>query len=146
MANTKPRKPSGISPERIVVNCDSEDAHQMALFCWCALNVGKYPELKWFHAIPNGGFRDPRTAAKLVAAGVKKGVSDCFLPVKRGRFSGLYIELKRPDLKPKTEKAAGGVSPEQREFGFFVQQQDFGFVVAYGWEEAKQFLEQYLNY
>lgn len=135
-----------ITPERIVKNADSESAHQQALFCWVTLNVGKFPELRWFHAIPNGGLRDKITAGKLVAEGVKSGVADTFLPVKRGRFSGLYIELKKPSLKPKTTKATGGVSPEQREFGFFVQQQDFGWVVAYGWEEARDLILAYLDY
>jgi len=74
---------------------ESESSHQIALFAMCALNMKKYPELKWFHAIPNGGFRDKITAGKLKAEGVKSGVSDMFLPVKCDAYSGLYIELKK---------------------------------------------------
>ncbi len=58
-------------------------------------------------AIPNGGFRDPATAGKLKAEGVKPGVSDvmCALPCKQ--WHGLFVEFK---------SMTGGASPEQRDF------------------------------
>ena len=73
----------------------SESSHQIALMANVAYHVGKYPELKWLHAIPNGGLRDKITSGKLKAEGVKPGVSDLFLPVKRGCFSGLYRSEER---------------------------------------------------
>jgi hypothetical protein len=54
----------------------------------------KYPALRMLHAIPNGGHRHKATAARLKAAGVKAGVPDICLPVARGDWHGLYIELK----------------------------------------------------
>lgn len=146
----KPVAPKGPTPESLAKS-GTEEAHQTALFCWAALNVGKYPDLKWFFAIPNGGSRgdDAKTRAirggKLKAAGVRVGVSDTLLPVKRGPYSGLFIELKRPELRPKRE-GKGGASDEQLEFGAFVQQQGFGFIVCYGWQHAAEMVEQYLNY
>ena len=104
-----------MTPEQIAKS-GTEHAHQAALFAWCALNVDKYPELKWFHAIPNGGLRDKITASKLKAEGVKPGVSDTFLPVKRPPYSGLYIEMKKPGWKE---------TKEQKEFGDFVRHQGF---------------------
>lgn len=131
---------------------ESESSHQIALFAWCSQNVKKYPELEWFHAIPNGGSRgdNPQArairGAKLIAEGVRPGVSDTFLPVKRGMYSGLYIEMKKPSVKPKKKTSKGGVSKEQLDFGNFVQLQGFGFVVCYSWEDAVNVLIEYLNY
>jgi hypothetical protein len=53
------------------------------------------PEILLIHAIPNGNWRGQRVAAKLKAEGVRPGVADLFLPVARGGFHGLYMELKR---------------------------------------------------
>jgi hypothetical protein len=133
-----------MNPE-ILAKAGTEHSHQVALFMWCALNVGKFPDLKWFHAIKN----EEKSGSVVVgarskAAGIKSGVSDTLLPVRRGEYSGLYIELKRPSRKPKCN-GKGGVSDEQLEFGKFVQSQGFGFVVCYGWEEAVKVLIQYLE-
>lgn len=133
-----------ITPQQ-VARSGTEFAEQTALFQWCALNVGKYPDLKWYYAIKNeeksgSVIRGNRSRI----SGTKKGVSDTCLPVKRGAYSGLYLELKRLSLKPK-KKGRGGVSDEQLEFGAFVQSQGFGFVVCYGWEEAAKILVQYLE-
>lgn len=110
------------------------------------------PALAWFHAIPNGGSRgdDEKTRAirggALKAEGVRSGVADTFLPVRRGEFSGLYIEMKKPSEKPKREGSKGGVSDEQRSFGEFVKSQGFGFIVCYSWIEAVENLTTYLNW
>ncbi len=110
------------------------------------------PELNWFHAIPNGGSRgdDEKTrtirGGALKAEGVRSGVADTFLPVRRGEYSGLYIEMKKPSEKPKREGSKGGVSDEQRSFGEFVKSQGFGFVVCYSWIEAVENLTAYLNW
>lgn len=126
-----------ITPEQLALN-GSEDGEQLALFCWVALNLNKYPDLKWLHHIPNGGFRNKREAAKLKAMGVKAGVLDLCLPVKRGGYSGLYIELK---------KIKGGVvSKEQKEWLSFLRSQDFGAIVCFGWLEAKKVLVEYLEH
>ena len=55
----------------------------------------QWPELRWLFAVPNGGWRAKRTAAAMKAEGAKPGVPDYLLPVARGGFSGLAIELKR---------------------------------------------------
>jgi hypothetical protein len=110
------------------------------------------PELHWFFAIPNGGSRgdDEKTRAirggALKAEGVRSGVSDTFLAVKRGEYSGLFIEMKKPSEKPVKATSKGGVSDEQRSFGEFVKTQGFGFVVCYSWIEAVENLTAYLNW
>lgn len=57
-------------------------------------------------AIPNGDMRKITVAMRLQAEGVRKGVPDLFLPIPKGGFHGLFIELK---------KAGGCPSPEQWE-------------------------------
>ena len=80
----------------------SEAAHQTALFAWAALQLQRWPELRWLHHIPNGGSRGDTAqgrqirGAQLKAQGVRTGVADLCLPVKRGAYSGLYIEMKKP--------------------------------------------------
>lgn len=125
-----------MTSEQLAVS-GTESGHQRAVFCWAALNVVKYPELKWMHAIPNGGKRDKITGGVMKAEGVKSGVADIFLPVMRRMWSGLYIEMKKKD---------GKISTEQKEFGAFVQSQSFGFVVCYSWTDAVNCIQEYLNH
>ena len=62
-----------------------------------------YPKTLIF-AIPNGGARDARVGAMLKREGVKRGVSDLFLPYAARGYHGYYLEMKRPgalkDVKP----------------------------------------------
>lgn len=140
-----------MTPEQLAKS-GSEAAHQTAVFAWAALNYQRWPELHWLHHIPNGGSRgdDAKSRAirggQLKAQGVRTGVADLSLPVKRGIYSGLYIEMKKPSEKPKREGSKGGVSDEQAEFGAFVKSQGFRWCVCYSWEEAVKVIEQYLNY
>lgn len=72
----------------------------------------------WF-AVPNGGFRHPTTATRLRKEGVKPGVPDTFWPIMRGRFGGLWIEFKRPKMKPSENQAAW--IARLREYGYRVE-------------------------
>lgn len=107
------------------------------------------PELKWMFHIPNGGSRgNGRDAmirgAQLKAQGVKAGVCDIMLPVVRGKWAGLFIEMKKPDQRSVTGKGKGGVKSDQKEFGDFVSNQGYGYTVCYSWEEAARVVEGYL--
>jgi hypothetical protein len=84
-----------------------EADEQAVVFEWAKWMQGQIPELKWMFHIPNGGSRNPREAKNLKRQGVKKGVSDIFLPVPRHGWSGLWIELKVENNK---------LTPEQAEF------------------------------
>lgn len=115
----------------------SENAEQAALFQWAAFNAAKSPELRLLYAIPNGGIRDGRTAAILRKTGVKAGVPDVCLPVKRGTYGALYIEMKR---------AAGGrVSVEQKIWLNALAAAGNRAVVCKGWEQAAQTITDYLQ-
>lgn len=140
-----------MSPEQLAKS-GTESAHQTALFAWAALNTKEHPELVWLHHIPNGGSRGDSAQSRAIrggqlkAQGVRQGVADLCLPVRRGDWSGLYIEMKKPTEKPIKATSKGGVSDEQAAFGAFVKSQGFGWCVCYSWTEAKDVLLSYLNY
>lgn len=118
------------------VRIDNEAGAQEALFSWIGYQLGRYPELKLAYHIPNGGKRDARTAANLKRQGVKAGVPDIHLPVARGGYHGLYIELKVGKNK-QTEK--------QKEWQRELTKQGYLSVVCYGWQEAAEQLVNYLE-
>lgn len=115
----------------------SEDSEQITLMSWARMQNGKYPELRLLFAIPNGGSRNKAEAGKLRAMGVKAGVSDLFLPVPRGGFHGLWIEMKRV--------SGGRASKEQREWLGDMIRQGYAAQICYGWKEASEALKKYLE-
>ena len=115
----------------------TENAEQAALMEWARLSEWKCPELKLLHAIPNGGLRDARTAAILARTGVKSGVPDLCLPVARGGFHGLYIELKR--LK------GGMLSINQKTWLGLLSKEGYKAVMCRGWLEARDTILNYLE-
>ena len=132
-----------MTPEQIA-KAGTEHAHQAALFCWCAANQTRIPKLRLFHAIPNGGLRSKAQAGKLKAEGVKAGVPDCFLPVARLGYYGLYIEMKKPALRP-VRGGKGGVSDEQEIFMRAAIENGYSATVCYDWSEAVSVLCAYLG-
>ncbi len=131
-----------ITPEQLAKS-GTEDGAQAALFCWAATARQTYPELRYMFAIPNGGMRNIIVASKMKATGVKKGVPDICLPVKRGNYSGLFVELKRPESVGKRE---GITSDEQIDFMIFLQSQGFLCIVCVGWEMARDAISAYLAF
>ncbi len=45
-------------------------------------------------AVPNGGYRNAREAARMKAEGVVPGVADVILLIARGKYNALCIEFK----------------------------------------------------
>lgn len=69
--------------------------------------TGKFPELYLVHAIPNGTWSpSKRHAGRLKASGVLASMPDLHLPVMRGPFIGLYVELKAPGKSMRPEQRA----------------------------------------
>lgn len=114
----------------------TEDEEQIWLFSWAKLNSGKWPELELMHHIPNGGMRSKSEAARFKAMGVKRGVSDVFLPVSKGGYHGLYIELKAKDGRPEKE---------QTDWIAAVREQGYYAAVCYGGFEAANLVEAYIK-
>lgn len=85
-----------------------EHQHQAALIKWASYtHLPPAADLEhgsrvvdYLLAIPNGGHRGKITAAILKAEGVKPGVSDLLLPLRRQGFAGLWLEMKAPGKKP----------------------------------------------
>lgn len=114
----------------------TEDEEQAWLFSWAEISTARFPELRLMHHIPNGGKRSKAEAARFKRMGVKAGVPDIFLPVPRGRYHGLYIELKALD---------GRVSAEQTNFLSAVKKQGYFSAVAYGGQAAAEIITRYLK-
>lgn len=115
----------------------TEHQEQVALFEWAAWMARKHPDLLLMHAIPNGGKRDIRTAARLKAEGVKPGVPDIFLPVPKDGKHGLYIELKR--------SRGGTVSKEQEAWIRALSAQEYVCAVCHGHREAIRVITDYMG-
>ena len=113
----------------------SESQEQINLFTWANLQACKIPELKLLFHIPNGGKRNIVTAKRLKAEGVKAGVPDLFLPVPRGGFHGLFIEMKAGKTKT-TKKQDAWITD--------LRQQGYKAVVCYGCEQAMKEIKEYL--
>ena len=102
--------PTAAQLRRLLVPLEKHD--QANLFNWAEYQTFNYPELDLMYAIPNaggytGGFKKNKgRVIQMRKQGVKKGVPDIHLPVARGYWHSLYLELKRGDddkLKPDQE-------------------------------------------
>lgn len=115
----------------------TEMEHQALVISYCKhmANNG-YPKLGLIFHIANGGMRSKSEAAKLKCMGVRKGVSDLFLPVMAGGKGGLWIEMKKPD---------GGTEKEQDEWLEAMQDGGYQACVAKGYQEAINAINSYLG-
>lgn len=135
-----------VTPEQLAAS-GSEDGEQMAVFAWAASMCGQYPQLKWLHAIPNGGSRNIAEATNMVAAGLRKGVLDIFLPYVapwNGKivYHGLYVEMK---VEKRCKEKDGGLTKEQLEFIEYAENAGYCCKVCYNWIEAKDIILKYLE-
>lgn len=116
----------------------TEAQHQANVIKWSQQPSvrSKWPELALLHHIPNGGTRDAIEGRHLKQQGVKPGVPDLHLPVARGLYHSLYIEMK-------TEK--GRTSDAQEWWIEFLIAQGNLVEVCHGWQSAVRVLEWYLS-
>ncbi len=129
----------------------AEHGEQSALFCWVNTSEtrAEFPHLfnaagrsKLFAVNNNAGTGDPIKGARAKMAGVQPGVADCFLPLARHGVNGLFLEMKQRKFKGKKQ---GGLQDVQVDFRAQCHADGFGYAVAYGWEEARDILRQYLS-
>lgn len=107
----------------------SEAAEQVAVVEWCDAN-----RVPVFH-IPNGGKRGKSEAAYLKRQGVRAGVPDLCVPVARGGYHSLYVEMKVGTNKP-TQKQAEWIA--------FLRQQGMCAYVCYGADAAIECIRRYM--
>lgn len=115
----------------------TEDEEQQALFEWAQYRKGRFPELETLYHIPNEGKRSAQTGARLKSMGLCAGVPDICLPVARGGYASLYIELKR--IK------GGKLSENQKEWLQKLNKWGCLAVRCDGWEQAAKVIETYLK-
>jgi hypothetical protein len=122
----------------------SEDSEAQCLIQWA--RVVRYEDRRLSDLlimIPNGAYlgHDPKqraiTMARMKRCGFKSGASDYLLTIARGGYHGLFLELKRRSLSV--------TSTEQTEFQSLVQAMGYAAVIAKGWEEAKDAINEYLG-
>lgn len=105
-----------------------EDDEQAALITWARLD--NWPVRDLLIAIPNGGKRNPREAARLKKAGVMPGVSDLFLAYPCGGRHGLWIEMKA--AKPHNAR----LTTAQADWLEEMQKMGYEVCCCHGWVEA----------
>lgn len=125
----------------------SEHDEQVALFAWAEANEGAHPELANLFAIPNGAkvpyTRDAKGRTfspqrlSLTREGLRAGVPDMFLAIRRGRWAGLFLELKRADHST-------GPSELQLDWLGRLRLAGYSTAVCYGAAEAQQCIMAYL--
>lgn len=116
----------------------NEHQEQTILFQKIAIEAETKPELALLFAIPNAGAGAQRgQAGKMKAEGVKPGVPDVCLPVARGGYHGLFIEMKT--------RLGGFASPDQRKWLAALKAQGYYTTVCHGYDIAFQVLMHYIN-
>ena len=112
-----------------------ESDHQCALFNWAELHEHAYPALKLLRGSMNQVRLTPLQAKKAKAMGMKKGELDITLPVPRGGYTGLSVELKYGNNKP---------TKEQIDYGARLKVEGWYVAYLYDWEEAANLIKRYL--
>ena len=99
--------------------------------------VDKAEHIPLLFAIPNGGFRDTRTAGAMKMEGVRAGVPDLFFAYPSAYHTGLFIEMK---------KVSGGrVSDDQKKMMKLLSGRGYACVVAKGFQQALDYFVEYIE-
>lgn len=107
----------------------SEAAEQVTVIQYCDCK-----RIPVFH-IPNGGSRNTREAAHLKRQGVRPGIPDLCIPVARGAYHSLYIEMKT--LK-------GRATDNQRGWIAELRKQGHCAYVCKGADSAMRLIDEYM--
>lgn len=124
-----PYKPRRAEPEFL---------EQAALFTWARIPsvMAQYPALDLLSCSLNGVKLTKAQAGKAKAAGMLKGEFDVKLPVARGHWIGLIIEMKAGRNKP---------TPEQLWYAQRMSEEGWRATVCWDWEAAKDEIIHYLS-
>lgn len=107
----------------------SEADEQIAVIEYCEL-LG----IPVYH-IPNEGKRSVWAGANLKRQGLRKGVPDLCVPVARGKYHSLYIEMKAD---------GGKIAPSQAEWIGTLRSQGMFAAVCYGAGSAIELVRRYM--
>lgn len=128
----------------------SEHQEQSVFFDWLHFAyLHTNPEVHpLFFAVPNGvhiaGSDKVRAMKmnKLKKEGFTPGVADTEFLSARGGYFGIVMEFKTTDRRNEQD---GGLTEGQAEFLEAARLEGFKSVVAYGADEAQQYVEEYMN-
>ena len=112
------------------VKLSNELQEQMAVVKYCDLQG-----LPIVH-IPNEGKRSVVTGAQLKRAGMRPGFPDLFLPLPRGKYHGLFIEMKYGN---------GKTSSDQEWWLATLSREGYAVCVCYGFDVAVRRIREYLR-
>lgn len=98
-------------------------------------------QVTWYHT-PMEGARNVIVGANLKRMGMKRGVPDICICVARHGFHGLYIEMKRKNLK---NKKGGGLSLDQLSWLSRLRLSGYDADVTYGVDETLNRIKHYLG-
>lgn len=115
----------------------TEHQEQVVLFRWMDCMKAKHPELAGAFAIPNFARISARWGAYMRDEGKKAGVPDIVLPVARGGYHGLFLELKR--------KRGSKTYVEQKAWHLWLTDQGYYVAVCEGAEAAEKVILWYLE-
>ena len=114
-----------------------ESQEQQAIFKWVKYNLSKYPELALLHSSQNGvRFTSPMAAKRAKDEGLLPGLPDIHLPVPKGGYASLYIELKAPK---------GRLQENQKEVLALLSNYGNYSVVCYGAQAAIECIKNYMS-
>lgn len=124
--------------KRVMLDLTKEADCQRAVFLWAGQPAirKRWPELALLHHVKNETREGAAAVAMDKAQGVKKGVPDLCLPVARGKYHGLYIEMKSPK---------GRLSEAQAWWLDALLRQGYAACTCHGYKEAEEVLTWYLN-
>lgn len=108
----------------------SEQEEQIAVIDYCDLRC-----IPIYH-IANEGKRSTRTGATLKRMGMRTGFPDLCIPLARGKYHGLYIEMKVQPNK---------VTEEQKKWLRTLHNNGYATCVCYGFEEAREKIDKYIS-
>lgn len=124
---TKPGRVLPVKPRR---NAHPEADEQAKVVEWAhhayRTRSDLYPLLRRLHCSLNGVKLSRTQAGIAKGQGMLKGVPDLFLPVPRGGYAGLYIEMKH-----------GGNNPTPEQARFLQESVDCGYQAAVCWSAAE---------
>lgn len=125
-----------------------EDDHQRAFVKWATLATPRIPQLALLFAVPNGGKREVREAARLKGLGVRAGVPDLMLPVASvGHYRETWVQGGLPyfGLAIEMKSSTGRVTPEQAKWHERLREAGWQVNVCRTWEEAREVVCTYLG-
>lgn len=110
----------------------TETQEQKQLIQWCRTR----PELQFLFHIPNESVGGQGWLIRNRQMGVRSGVPDLFLPIPMNGYHGMFIEMKTTH---------GKVAAVQQKWIDALNEFGYLAVVAYGWEDAKCKISNYLQ-